>query len=243
MNPSWLTGTMPKEMFEAEHAAAQSPGNVDKRQAPGAGSRGLIPAIPQARSPPRGPGPFCIPVSGNDDSGRTWIGRGIVMPSNRSVEYAFRRADPLRIRIRPARRPALRPGPIARSGPGRRRRNPPSLRQLGRSAGGGPGRAGPAVGAPEGHDGLDARPGVGPAAHGPRRQRVRPRLRAERRRLHGLRPQSLRPGQGRRLPGGMAAGPDPRSPDPGGVPGLAAGVAARRDRAICPWSPSPCASC
>ena len=32
MNPSWLTGTMPREMFEAEHAAAQSPGNVDKRK-------------------------------------------------------------------------------------------------------------------------------------------------------------------------------------------------------------------
>ncbi len=32
MNPSWITGTMPKEMFEAEHAAAKSPGNVDKRK-------------------------------------------------------------------------------------------------------------------------------------------------------------------------------------------------------------------
>jgi cytochrome b subunit of formate dehydrogenase len=30
MNPSWLTGTMPKEMFEVEHPAAQSVGNVDK---------------------------------------------------------------------------------------------------------------------------------------------------------------------------------------------------------------------
>jgi cytochrome b subunit of formate dehydrogenase len=30
MNPSWLTGKMPKEMFETEHPAAQSPGNVDK---------------------------------------------------------------------------------------------------------------------------------------------------------------------------------------------------------------------
>ncbi len=30
MNPSWLTGTMPKEMFEQEHPAAVSPGNVDK---------------------------------------------------------------------------------------------------------------------------------------------------------------------------------------------------------------------
>ncbi len=32
MNPSWLTGTMPKDMFEAEHAAAKSPGNVDKQK-------------------------------------------------------------------------------------------------------------------------------------------------------------------------------------------------------------------
>jgi cytochrome b subunit of formate dehydrogenase len=30
MNPSWMTGKMPKEMFETEHPAAQSPGNVDK---------------------------------------------------------------------------------------------------------------------------------------------------------------------------------------------------------------------
>jgi cytochrome b subunit of formate dehydrogenase len=30
MNPSWLTGKMPKDMFEKEHPAAQSPGNVDK---------------------------------------------------------------------------------------------------------------------------------------------------------------------------------------------------------------------
>ncbi len=30
MNPSWLTGKMPKDMFEIEHPAAQSPGNVDK---------------------------------------------------------------------------------------------------------------------------------------------------------------------------------------------------------------------
>ncbi|MFH2051637.1 MAG: cytochrome b/b6 domain-containing protein [bacterium] len=30
MNPSWLTGKMPKEMFEHEHPAAVSPGNVDK---------------------------------------------------------------------------------------------------------------------------------------------------------------------------------------------------------------------
>jgi cytochrome b subunit of formate dehydrogenase len=30
MNPSWLTGKMPKDMFEAEHPAAVSPGNVDK---------------------------------------------------------------------------------------------------------------------------------------------------------------------------------------------------------------------
>ncbi len=30
MNPSWLTGKMPREMFETEHPAAQSPGNVDK---------------------------------------------------------------------------------------------------------------------------------------------------------------------------------------------------------------------
>ncbi len=30
MNPSWLTGKMPKEMFETEHPAAVSPGNVDK---------------------------------------------------------------------------------------------------------------------------------------------------------------------------------------------------------------------
>jgi hypothetical protein len=30
MNPSWLTGTMPEDMFKQEHAAAQSPGNVDK---------------------------------------------------------------------------------------------------------------------------------------------------------------------------------------------------------------------
>jgi len=30
MNPSWLNGKMPKEMFEVEHPAAQSPGNVDK---------------------------------------------------------------------------------------------------------------------------------------------------------------------------------------------------------------------
>ncbi|MFN2372049.1 MAG: cytochrome b/b6 domain-containing protein [Candidatus Krumholzibacteriia bacterium] len=32
MNPSWATGTMPREMFEAEHGAAQSSGNVDKRK-------------------------------------------------------------------------------------------------------------------------------------------------------------------------------------------------------------------
>jgi cytochrome b subunit of formate dehydrogenase len=31
MNPSWITGTMPEEMFKAEHAAAKSAGNVDKR--------------------------------------------------------------------------------------------------------------------------------------------------------------------------------------------------------------------
>ncbi|PIV80856.1 hypothetical protein COW53_07490 [bacterium CG17_big_fil_post_rev_8_21_14_2_50_64_8] len=30
MNPSWLNGKMPKEMFEHEHPAAISPGNVDK---------------------------------------------------------------------------------------------------------------------------------------------------------------------------------------------------------------------
>ena len=30
MNPSWLTGKMPRDMFETEHPAAQSPGNVDK---------------------------------------------------------------------------------------------------------------------------------------------------------------------------------------------------------------------
>jgi len=30
MNPSWLTGKMPKDMFEEEHPAAISPGNVDK---------------------------------------------------------------------------------------------------------------------------------------------------------------------------------------------------------------------
>ncbi len=30
MNPSWITGKMPEEMFKHEHAAAQSPGNVDK---------------------------------------------------------------------------------------------------------------------------------------------------------------------------------------------------------------------
>jgi len=30
MNPSWLNGKMPKDMFEAEHPAAVSPGNVDK---------------------------------------------------------------------------------------------------------------------------------------------------------------------------------------------------------------------
>ncbi len=30
MNPSWLTGKMPKEMFEHEHPAAVSSGNVDK---------------------------------------------------------------------------------------------------------------------------------------------------------------------------------------------------------------------
>ncbi|MCP4292352.1 MAG: hypothetical protein GY780_11035 [bacterium] len=30
MNPSWITGKMPKEMFETEHPAAKSPGNVDK---------------------------------------------------------------------------------------------------------------------------------------------------------------------------------------------------------------------
>ncbi len=30
MNPSWLTGKMPKEMFDVEHPAAKSPGNVDK---------------------------------------------------------------------------------------------------------------------------------------------------------------------------------------------------------------------
>ncbi len=30
MNPSWLTGKMPEEMFKTEHPAAQSPGNVDK---------------------------------------------------------------------------------------------------------------------------------------------------------------------------------------------------------------------
>lgn len=32
MNPSWLTGKMPKEMFETEHPAAQSPGNVHKQK-------------------------------------------------------------------------------------------------------------------------------------------------------------------------------------------------------------------
>jgi hypothetical protein len=30
MNPSWLTGKMPKEMFDTEHPAAQAPGNVEK---------------------------------------------------------------------------------------------------------------------------------------------------------------------------------------------------------------------
>ncbi len=30
MNPSWLNGKMPKEMFEVEHPAAKSVGNVDK---------------------------------------------------------------------------------------------------------------------------------------------------------------------------------------------------------------------
>ncbi len=30
MNPSWLNGKMPREMFETEHPAAVSPGNVDK---------------------------------------------------------------------------------------------------------------------------------------------------------------------------------------------------------------------
>ncbi len=30
MNPSWLTGKMPKEMFEKEHPAAQNVGNVEK---------------------------------------------------------------------------------------------------------------------------------------------------------------------------------------------------------------------
>lgn len=30
MNPSWVTGKMPKDMFEKEHPAAESPGNVDK---------------------------------------------------------------------------------------------------------------------------------------------------------------------------------------------------------------------
>ena len=30
MNPSWLTGKMPEEMFKTEHPAAVSPGNVDK---------------------------------------------------------------------------------------------------------------------------------------------------------------------------------------------------------------------
>ncbi len=30
MNPSWINGKMPKEMFEHEHPAAVSPGNVDK---------------------------------------------------------------------------------------------------------------------------------------------------------------------------------------------------------------------
>jgi cytochrome b subunit of formate dehydrogenase len=30
MNPAWLTGKMPEEMFKTEHPAAQSPGNVDK---------------------------------------------------------------------------------------------------------------------------------------------------------------------------------------------------------------------
>jgi len=30
MNPSWLTGKMPQDMFETEHPAAQSPGNVEK---------------------------------------------------------------------------------------------------------------------------------------------------------------------------------------------------------------------
>lgn len=30
MNPSWLTGKMPKDMFETEHPVAQSPGNVHK---------------------------------------------------------------------------------------------------------------------------------------------------------------------------------------------------------------------
>ncbi len=30
MNPAWLTGKMPREMFETEHPAAQSPGNVAK---------------------------------------------------------------------------------------------------------------------------------------------------------------------------------------------------------------------
>ncbi len=30
MNPSWLTGKMPEEMFDVEHPAAKSPGNVDK---------------------------------------------------------------------------------------------------------------------------------------------------------------------------------------------------------------------
>jgi hypothetical protein len=30
MNPSWLTGKMPQEMFEKEHPAATSPGNIEK---------------------------------------------------------------------------------------------------------------------------------------------------------------------------------------------------------------------
>jgi hypothetical protein len=30
MNPSWINGKMPREMFEGEHPAAVSPGNVDK---------------------------------------------------------------------------------------------------------------------------------------------------------------------------------------------------------------------
>jgi len=32
MNPSWLTGKMPKDMFEKEHPAADYPGNLDESE-------------------------------------------------------------------------------------------------------------------------------------------------------------------------------------------------------------------